>query len=62
MEPIAITIEEACKLCSMGRDAMVKLMQHPQFPVFKTGNKSLIPYQGLRKFIETLGAQHYNVI
>lgn len=62
MEPIAITIEEACKLCSMGRDAMVKLMQHPKFPVFKIGNKNLIPVEGLRKFIEGLGARHEGVI
>lgn len=62
MEPIAITLEQACKLCSIGRDAMVKLMQDPKFPVFKIGNKSVIPVAGLRKYIETLGAEHYGVI
>lgn len=62
MEPIAITIEQACKLCSIGRDAMVKLMQDPKFPVFKIGNKSVIPVAGLRKYIETLGAEHYGVV
>ncbi len=62
MEPIAITLEQACKLCSIGRDAMVKLMQDPKFPVFKIGNKSVIPVAGLRKYIETLGAEHYGVV
>lgn len=62
MEPIAITLEQACKLCSIGRDAMVKLMQDPKFPVFKIGNKSVIPVAGLRKYIETLGAEHHGVV
>lgn len=62
MEPIAITLEQACKLCSIGRDAMVKLMQDPKFPVFKIGNKSVIPVAGLRKYIETLGAERYGVV
>ena len=62
MEPISISVEQACKLCSIGRDAMVKLMQDPKFPVFKIGNKSVIPVAGLRKYIETLGAEHYGVV
>nr|DAM68732.1 MAG TPA: Protein of unknown function (DUF1580) [Caudoviricetes sp.] len=41
---------------------MVKLMQDPKFPVFKIGNKSVIPVAGLRKYIETLGAEHYGVV
>lgn len=62
MEPISIPVDQACKLCSIGRDAMVKLMQDPKFPVFKIGNKSVIPVAGLRKYIETLGAEHYGVV
>lgn len=62
MEPISIPVDQACKLCSIGRDAMVKLMQDPKFPVFKVGNKYVIPVAGLRKYIETLGAEHYGVV
>ena len=62
MEPISIPVDQACKLCSIGRDAMVKLMQDPKFPVFKIGNKSVIPVAGLRKYIEALGAEHYGVV
>lgn len=62
MEPIAVTVEEACKLTSIGRAAMVKLMQDPRFPVFRIGNKHVIPVAGLRKFVETLGATHHGVI
>lgn len=62
MEPIAVTIEEACKLCSTSRTTMMQWMQHPKFPVLKTGNKTLIPVRGLRNFVETLGAERYGVI
>lgn len=62
MEPISIPVDQACKLCSIGRDAMVKLMQDPKFPVFKIGNKSIIPVAGLRNYIEALAARHEGVI
>lgn len=62
MEPIAVTFEKACELCSIGKASMVKLMQDPKFPVFKIGNKSVIPVAGLRKYIETLGAERHGVI
>ncbi len=59
MEPIAVTIEQACQLTSIGREAMVKLMQSPRFPVLKIGNKHVIPLAGLKNYIEKLGAEHY---
>lgn len=62
MEPISIPVDQACKLCSIGRDAMVKLMQDPKFPVFKIGNKCVIPVAGLRNYIEALAARHEGVI
>ena len=60
MEPIAVTIEEACKLTNIGRKSMVKLMQSPRFPVLKIGNKHVIPLTGLKNYIEKLGAEHYD--
>lgn len=62
MEPIAVTLEKACELTNIGKASMVKLMQDPKFPVFKIGNKSVIPVAGLRKYIEALGAEHYGVV
>ena len=43
MEPIAVTLDKACELTNIGKASMVKLMQDPKFPVFKIGNKSVIP-------------------
>lgn len=62
MEPIAVTIEQAAKLLNMSRPSVVALMQNPQFPFFKIGNKTLIPLEGLKKFINALSAQHYGVV
>ena len=62
MEPIAITVEHAAKLLSMSRTSLTALMQNPRFPFFKVGNKTLIPVEGLKKFIDALSAQHYGAI
>lgn len=62
MEPIAVTIEQATKLLNMSRPSVVALMQNPQFPFFKIGNKTLIPVEGLKEFINALSAQHYGAI
>lgn len=62
MEPIAVTIEQSTKLLNMSRPSVVALMQNPKFPFFKIGNKTLIPVEGLKKFINALSAQHYRVI
>lgn len=62
VEPIAVTLDKACELTNIGKASMVKLMQDPKFPVFKIGNKAVIPVAGLRKYIETLGAEHHGVV
>lgn len=62
MEPIAVTLDRACELTNIGKASMVKLMQDPKFPVFKIGNKSIIPVAGLRNYIEALAARHEGVI
>nr|DAV21173.1 MAG TPA: Pyocin activator protein PrtN [Caudoviricetes sp.] len=62
MEPISVTLDKACELTNIGKASMVKLMQDPKFPVFKIGNKSIIPVAGLRNYIEALAARHEGVI
>ncbi len=63
MEPIAVTLDKACELTAIGKASMVKMMQQdPKFPVFKIGNKSIIPVAGLRNYIENLAARHEGVI
>lgn len=62
MEPISVTLDKACELTNIGKASMVKLMQDPKFPVFKIGNKSIIPVAGLRNYIENLAARHEGVI
>ena len=62
MEPIAVTLDKACELTNIGKASMVKLIQDPKFPVFKIGNKSIIPVAGLRNYIEALAARHEGVI
>lgn len=62
MEPIAVTLDKACELTNIGKASMVKLMQDPKFPVFKIGNKSIIPVAGLRNYIEALAVRHEGVI
>lgn len=62
MEPIAVTLDKACELTAIGKASMVKMMQDPKFPVFKIGNKSIIPVAGLRNYIEALAVRHEGVI
>jgi predicted DNA-binding transcriptional regulator AlpA len=50
-EKIAVTIMEAVKLSSIGRDEIYRLLELPDFPAFKVGNKNLICVDGLRKWI-----------
>lgn len=62
MDKIAVTVEEACELCSIGRASMAKLMLDPRFPLFKVGNKNLIPVAGLIKYFEILGKNREGLI
>lgn len=62
MEPLAVTVEQAAKLCNTSRPTITKWLQDPRLPCLRTGNKILIPLAGLKKFIELLGAERSGVI
>lgn len=53
MEKMAVTVEEAAKMCSVGYKVMAQWAEtEDNFPVTKVGNKRVIEVQLLRQWLQ----------
>lgn len=51
-EPICVRIREAARLTGLSRSRLYELMKSGDIEFVKVGCSTLIPYEGLRAFIE----------
>jgi excisionase family DNA binding protein len=54
-EPLAYSVNEACRVTSLGRTFIYKLISDGRLKTIKIGNRTLIPADSLRAFLQ--GAQ-----
>ena len=54
MKPLAIDIDEFCKLTGVGRTKAYELINERQIARIKVGRRSLITYESAEAFIERL--------
>jgi excisionase family DNA binding protein len=52
-EPISVRIPEAVRLTGLSRSRIYELMKSGQIEFVKVGSSTLIPVDGLRRFIES---------
>lgn len=56
-EKIAVVPEEAAEMCTVGIGVILDWVKNEtSFPAIKIGRKTIIPVDGLRKWIEARGA------
>ena len=48
INPIGISVEEAAKLLGVSKPKLYQLMKRDDFPVYKSGGRVIISYEGLR--------------
>jgi excisionase family DNA binding protein len=53
-EPIALSIMEACKLCSLGRTKFYELLNAKLIPARKCGRRTIILRADLEEFLKSL--------
>jgi excisionase family DNA binding protein len=51
-EPIAVRVPDAARLIGLSRSRLYELMKRGEVEYVKVGGATLIPYEGLRAFIE----------
>ena len=51
-EPISVRIPDAARLTGLSRSRLYELMKSGEIEFVKVGGSTLIPYDGLRAFIE----------
>ena len=51
-EPISVRIREACRLTGIGRSKFYELVASGDIEVIKVGTMTLVPFDGLRGFID----------
>ena len=51
-EPIAVRVPDAARLIGLSRSRLYELMKRGEVEYVKVGGATLIPYAGLRAFIE----------
>lgn len=56
MQPIVLTIAEACAACRIGRTRLYELIGTGEIRAIKQGRRTLVKVQDLQRFIETLPA------
>jgi excisionase family DNA binding protein len=52
LEPISVRIREACRLTGIGRSKFYELVASGDIEVIKVGSITLVPFEGLRQFID----------
>ncbi|GGD61014.1 helix-turn-helix domain-containing protein [Erythrobacter arachoides] len=52
LEPLAYSINEACRVSSLGRTQLYSLIKQRRLEVRKIGRRTLIPASSLRNLIE----------
>lgn len=52
VEPISVRIREACRLTGIGRSKFYELVASGDIEVIKVGAMTLVPFDGLRAFID----------
>lgn len=52
VEPISVRIREACRLTGIGRSKFYELVASGDIEVIKVGTMTLVPFDGLRAFID----------
>lgn len=50
LPPVAVSIEDAAQLLSLGESMVRQLTHRSDFPSFKVGNRTLISYDRLREW------------
>ena len=53
MEPLLLRMGEAAKLCSVSRAKLYKMVHEGHIPAVKFGRSLRIPYDGLKRLIES---------
>jgi excisionase family DNA binding protein len=56
IEPLALTVREACKAASIGRTRLYQLVARGELKIVKAGRRSLVPVDDLRRWFATLPA------
>jgi excisionase family DNA binding protein len=51
MEPIAVSVSEACKLSGLGRTSLYRLIKSRQIAVTKIGARTLVQVPSLRRLL-----------
>ena len=51
-DPLAVTLNEACRLSGLGRTKIYELVDAKQLKLIKVGRRSLIVFKSLRELIE----------
>lgn len=51
MEPLAVSVEEAAALLSLGRTTVYELLNAGEIPSFRVGKARRVPIEGLREWV-----------
>lgn len=57
LEILSYNTVEASRALNISRPTLYKLLQDPNFPKFKIGNRTLIPAEGLREWVKQQAAK-----
>ena len=60
MEPLLLTIPECCRLVSIGRSSVYKLIKQGHLPIRKIGRRTLVAATDLQHFVQLLGVGRGN--
>jgi excisionase family DNA binding protein len=52
MEPLVVSIAEACCILGIGRTKIYELIASKEIPIIKVGNRTLPTVAGLRTYVE----------
>lgn len=52
LEPLAYSIEEACRVSSLGRTNLYRFIREGKLDVRKLGGRTLVPAASLRRLID----------
>ena len=52
MEELTINATKTAKVLNVSRSTVYQLMKRDDFPSFKVGNRTLIPVEALRRWVE----------
>lgn len=52
MEELTINAAKTAKVLNVSRSTVYQLMKRDDFPSFKVGNRTLIPVEALRRWVE----------